>query len=309
MLHWVSGIAAALVASVVSVTPTSTDQPGMENAEVLKLDNERYERLTVPVTIDGEGPFDFMVDTGAQATVISDELAQQLQLFERSNATLVGMASRRPIETVAVDDIEVGSRNFSVATAPIVTKANIGSADGILGLDSLQDQRVLIDFDKNSISVADAQTLGGNSGYEIIVKARRQLGQLIITQAYIGGVKVAVLVDTGAQGTIGNMALLRKIRSSEHSTTELTDINGVKLGGSVRIARTLDIGRARMANLPVFFAESPTFHALGLDDEPALVLGMSELRLFRRVAIDFKSKRVLFDVPRAYTTGTILNHD
>jgi predicted aspartyl protease len=297
MLNWVSGVAAALVASVVSVTPSSTDQPGMENAEVLKLDNERYERLTVPVRIDGEGPFDFMVDTGAQATVISDVLAQQLQLFERRNATLVGMASRRPIETVAVDGIEVGSRNFSVATAPIVAQANIGSADGILGLDSLQDQRVLIDFDKKRISVADAQTLGGNSGYEIIVKARRQLGQLIITQAFIGGIKVAVLVDTGAQGTIGNMALLAKIRSKEHSTTELTDINGVRLSGSVRIARTLEIGRARMTNLPVFFAESPTFHALGLDDEPALVLGMSELKLFRRVAIDFKSKRVLFDVP------------
>ncbi len=298
MLNWVSGVAAALVASVVSVTPSSIDQPGMENAEVLKLDNERYERLTVPVRIDGEGPFDFMVDTGAQATVISDVLAQAARVVRAPQChALVGMASRRPIETVAVDGIEVGSRNFSVATAPIVAQANIGSADGILGLDSLQDQRVLIDFDKKSISVADAQTLGGNSGYEIIVKAHKRLGQLIITQAFIGGIKVAVLVDTGAQGTIGNMALLETIRSKEHSTTELTDINGVRLSGSVRIARTLEIGRARMTNLPVFFAESPTFQRARPRRRAGAGPGHERAKLFRRVAIDFKSKRVLFDVP------------
>ena len=45
------------------------------------------------------------------------------------------------------------------------------------------------------------------------------------------------------------------------------------------------------------FANSPTFHALDLSDEPALILGMSELKLFRRVAIDFKTRRVLFDLP------------
>jgi hypothetical protein len=50
-------------------------------------------------------------------------------------------------------------------------------------------------------------------------------------------------------------------------------------------------------NFPVLFADSRPFHTLGLADQPALILGMSELKLFRRVAIDFKTRRVLFDLP------------
>jgi predicted aspartyl protease len=304
MLNLIHGISALVAGAVAVAPPITLDHTlgldhAMADAEIIALQNERYERLTIPVRIDGAGPFRFMVDTGAQSTVISDELAQQLQLFDRQIATLVGMASRRQIETVALDGIELGTRFFNVARAPIVPQANIGSADGIIGLDSLQDQRVLIDFDKKQLSVADGRDLGGNSGYEIIVKARRQLGQLIITEASMGGIRVAVLVDTGAQGSIGNTALLKRLRSKEHSTSELTDINGVQLSGSIRVARSLQVGRARIENLPIFFADTPTFHALGLGDKPALVLGIDQLKLFRRVAIDFKSKRILFDVPNS----------
>jgi hypothetical protein len=45
------------------------------------------------------------------------------------------------------------------------------------------------------------------------------------------------------------------------------------------------------------FADSPLFHSLDLSEKPAIMLGMSELKLFRRVAIDFESRRVLFDLP------------
>lgn len=298
MLSLITGLATLVAANAAAVPPQDTLERGMESAEVLALRTDPYERLTVPVRIDGVGPFHFMIDTGAQATVLSYELAERLALSERGSATLVGMASRRPIETTPVDAMAVGNRSFSIARAPLVPRANIGAADGILGLDSLQDQRVLIDFDKNEISVANAEELGGNSGYEIIVKARRQLGQLIITQARLDGVRIAVLVDTGAQGSIGNLALLERLRTRDHSNTEITDINGVQMSGNIRLAKQLEIGRAQLNHLPVFFFDSPTFEAMGLHDQPALVLGMNELKLFKRVAIDFKTRRVLLDLPR-----------
>ena len=268
------------------------------NVEVLQLDRERYNRLTVPVTIGEHGPFDFMVDTGAQATVLSTRLADQLGLGERQSARLIGMASIRDIETASIDGLALGSRTFDIEIAAIVEQANIGGADGILGLDSLQDQRVLLDFRERTIAVADAETLGGNRGYDIIVRARDELGQLVITGANIDGVRVAVIVDTGAQRSIGNSALRDRLRGRNSGTMEMTDINGVQIDGNVRIARDMRIGRARMTNIPVAFVESPTFAALGLADQPAMVLGMNELKLFQRVAIDFRDRRVLFDLPR-----------
>ncbi len=303
-MSWHLLAAVAAVATQLVTVAAPAQQPAVPGAsevptiEVLELENERYRRMTVPVTIGGAGPFRFMLDTGAQATVVSRDLADRLALNDRRPAILVGMASRMPVETAAIEDVGLGSRLFYIRTAPVVEGANIGGADGILGLDSLQDQRVLLDFVKQEISVADAEVLGGNRGYEIVVRARERLGQLIITEARLDGIRVAVVVDSGAQGSIGNPALLQRFRRARNlGESEVTDINGVTLTGAVKLGSELQIDRARLQNIPIMFADSPTFHALGLSDEPALILGMEQLKLFRRVAIDFKTRRVLFDLP------------
>lgn len=297
-MSWRSIAAAVFAATLASASAAAPPPPDPE-LEVLEIDSERYDRMTVPVTIQGQGPYDFLIDTGAQATVLSRALADELQLFERKTATLVGMASVQQVETTPIEDFTLGSRSFYIRQAPVVEGAHIGEADGILGIDSLQDQRVLLDFAQRKIAVADAEQLGGNSGYEIVVKARERLGQMIITSARLDGVKVEVIVDTGAQSSIGNMALLERLRRNRKlADTEMTDINGITMGGVVRVAERLDLGRASVENFPILFADSRPFHTLGLADKPALILGMTELKLFRRVAIDFKTRRVLFDLPR-----------
>ena len=300
--HLLAAVAAVATQLVTAAAPAQqAPVPGVSeipDVEVLALESERYRRMTVPVTIGGEGPFRFMLDTGAEATVVSRALADRLALNDRKPAILVGMASRVPIETAEIYDVALGSRSFYIRSAPVVEGANIGDADGILGLDSLQDQRVLLDFVNGRISIADAADLGGNRGYEIVVKARRKLGQLIITEARLDGVRVNVVVDSGAQGSIGNPALQQRFRRSRHmGETELTDINGATMSGAVKLGEKLEIGRATLENIPIMFADSPTFHALDLSDQPALILGMEQLKLFRRVAIDFKTRRVLFDLP------------
>ena len=299
-MSWHPIAAAAVLATSLTGAAAQAPLPADPGVEVLAIERERFQRMTVSVTIQGQGPFDFMIDTGAQATVLSRALAERLQLNDRGSATLVGMASSKLVETTPIDDFTLGSRSFYIRQAPVVEGEHIGGADGILGLDSLQDQRVLLDFAKREIAVADAEQLGGNRGYEIVVKARERLGQLIITSARLDGVQVAVIVDTGAQGSVGNLALLDRLRRNRQlADTEMTDVNGHTLGGVVRVARQLKLGRANVQNFPILFADSRPFHAMGLAEEPALILGMSELKLFRRVAIDFKTRRVLFDLPRS----------
>lgn len=299
--HLLAAAAAAMTVTSTTSQPTAAPAADVEiaEAEVFELEGERYRRMTVPVTIGDEGPFRFMIDTGAQATVLSRALADRLELFDRETATLVGMASRRQVETTPIPGFALGTRRFDIQVAPVVEGAHIGSADGILGLDSLQNQRVLLDFVEQQIAVSDAESQGGNRGYEIVVKARERLGQLIITEARLDGIKVAVIVDTGAQGSVGNMALLERLRRKrEIGLVTMTDVNGQQMIGPAKLAETLTIGRAAVQNFVILFADAPPFHGLGLADEPALVLGMSELKLFRRVAIDFKTRKVLFDLPR-----------
>lgn len=298
-MHWPLLFAAAAIGAAAGTAEAPSipdDRPG----EVLALQPAADEQLTVPVTIEGKGPFRFTIDTGSQATVLSTQLADQLMLKDRKTALLVGMASSEAVETAFIPELSLGSRSFPIRIAPIVEPENIGGgADGILGTDSLQGQRVLLDFKKRQITVADARQLGGDRGFEIIVKARRKLGQLIITRATIDGVRTAVLIDTGSPGSVGNPALMGKLQGARQlGASTMTDVNGHAVRGRTFAARTLKIGRVAVNNFPITFADSPLFDVLGLEHEPALVLGMNELKAFKRVAIDFEQRRILFDVPR-----------
>lgn len=290
-----AGLASIATAVPLAGTLAVANQPP---AQVLKLQSAPNEELTVDVVIGGQGPFRFMVDTGSQATIVSTALADRLMLDTGHAATLVGMASSEPVRTASIPEFSLGDRSFPIRLAPIVEPENIGDADGILGIDSLQGQRVLLDFRKKQIAVADARNLGGDRGFDIIVKAHRKLGQLIITHASVDGVRTAVLVDTGSPGSVGNPALLRKLAADRPTGgTRMIDVNGNAVSGRTLEGQRLEIGRASINNFPITFADSPLFRVLGLTDEPALVLGMGELKLFKRVAIDFEQRRVLFDVP------------
>ncbi|WP_237453111.1 aspartyl protease family protein [Qipengyuania vulgaris] len=260
------------------------------------FDKDRYERMTVPVTIGGQGPYRFFIDTGAQATVVTRSVTEAISLAPSGRATLVAMGSTKTVDTVQIDELEFADRTFSGLTAALLEKEHIG-ADGILGLDSLQDLRVLIDFAADSMSVTDAREFGGNTGYEIVVRARAKLGQMIITDAKLDGVRTAVIIDTGAQNSMGNLALLKKLRKQANQEIESTDVHGVKVKSNLAVAERLVIGDMELQDIPIGFADSPAIDALGFAERPALILGMGNLRLFERVAIDFATRRVLFDLP------------
>ena len=269
-----------------------------EATEILALQEERNKRLTVPVLIEGAGPYNFMIDTGSQATAVTHEINESLGLNPKGTATLVGMASTRNVDLVEVESLKVGSHEVFDLVSPVLNKTHVG-ADGIIGLDSLQDFRVLIDFRDESIAVEDVTKLkNARRGFEIVVRARPQLGQLLITDAMVEGVKATVIIDTGAQASLANNALKDRIRAKRAQEVITTDVNGAELVGELSYVRSLTIEGLSLKNVPLAFADAPAFEALGLKDQPVLSLGMSHLKMFDRVAIDFSNQRILFDVPR-----------
>jgi predicted aspartyl protease len=298
MAYLFASFAGLLLATVVPAAAQDVEPAADEEASSQIVDSatDRFDRMTVPVTIDGQGPFRFMIDTGSQATVVTSSLRDRLALPSLGRATLVGMAAIRQVEVVRLNGLEFASRVFDGIHAPMLEEAHIG-ADGILGLDSLQELRVLIDFKKQTIAVNDSRALGGNRGYDIVVRARSKLGRLIITDALVDGVRTAVIIDTGAQSSMGNLALQRRLRSRRGSDVTTTDVTGATMTSPIGYARTIDIGRMQLTQLAIAYADAPAFAALGLSQKPAMVLGIGDLRELDRVAIDFAQRTVLFDLP------------
>lgn len=293
-------LSAAVLPALVTI-PVLVGQNGSHQAstvDVVAIETDRHDRMTVPVRVIEQGPFDFLIDTGAQNTVISKSLAARLALQPTARARLIGVAGTEMVDTVQLEQIDLGSRSYYSLLAPLLDGANIG-ADGILGLDSLQGQRVLMDFKNKLMAIDDARSLGGAKGFEIVVTARRRSGQLIMTDARIDGIKVDVVIDTGAETTIGNPALLAAFaRRRSHGTTTLHSVTGQSIEARIGFGRELKIDSMTLNNVLIAYADAPAFGALNLAKRPAILLGMRDLRSFDRVAIDFSTRQILFDLPR-----------
>lgn len=293
-------VANPLILGATTSSPGSHDAaPFVQPDAMTKViaDTDREDRLTIPVMLEGKGPYRFMIDTGSQATVVSTALAGSLGLTAGPQVTVVGVAGRRPAATARLDSLTYAEREVNGLTVPVLEGRHIG-ADGILGTDCLQGQRVLFDFTRNVIAIGDAAREQGSDGFEIIVRARRKAGRLIITVALIDGVRTQVIVDSGASGTIGNRALQRAMARHKPVTGgQVFSVTGEALPIDMGLARTFRIDKITLANLPIAFADAPAFEELDLAERPAILLGIAEMRAFKRVAIDFSSRKVLFDLP------------
>ena len=286
------------VASVVVPAPVI---PTETAADELALGKDYGGRMTVAVEIGGKGPYRFLVDTGSERTVISRQLAERLGLEVGQRTMLHSVVSANRVDTVLIPSMTVSKKTFSVIDAPALEASNIG-ADGMLGIDSLRAQKVMFDFKGKTMSISRASKRPeAVDPDEIVVRARSRNGRLIFTQARIDGQKVTVIVDTGSQVTIGNMALQRSLvrRGAWIAPDPATiqSVTGEKLYVQVALVDELELGGVNLKKLAVAFADSHIFRQLNLEDSPALLLGMNAMRAFDRISIDFAAKRVRFVLP------------
>lgn len=110
-----STVAVALLGLAIPSVAAEKDSSGVETPpapDIVQTSDDRFNRMTVPVTIGEKGTYRFMVDTGAQATVITHQLNERLQLNPTGRALIVGMASSKWADTVELDEISLGDRTF-----------------------------------------------------------------------------------------------------------------------------------------------------------------------------------------------------
>ena len=59
--------------------------------------------------------------------------------------------------------------------------------------------------------------------------------------------------------------------------------------------------------MPIAFADVPPFKLFGLADEPALLLGTDILETFRRVSLDFRARKVRFQLQPLHHDGVAIS--
>lgn len=272
----------------------------VDPAELLAF-AEYEQRMRVPVRVNGAGPFQFVIDTGAERTVISRQVATSLGLAAGPMVTIAAMSGVVPVPTARIPSLEIDAVPRALAIdAPQLEGPHLG-ADGLVGLDSLAGSALLIDFDNRVMHVQKSRRRQRAAAPdEIVVVAKSVMGRLIVTDARFAGKKINVVLDTGTAVSVGNTALLKLVEAKARAGTpiRIMSVTGAMMTADYRIVPRVSVGGIEVNTLPVAFADVPPFHRLKLDEKPALFLGMDAMKLFRQVRIDFPNREVRFLLPR-----------
>ncbi|HEX6860705.1 MAG TPA: retroviral-like aspartic protease family protein [Caulobacteraceae bacterium] len=288
----------------------------------LQTSFDAVRRMTVPTFIDKAGPYTFVVDTGANHSVMASELAAALTLPSGGRAAIHGIAGVDPAETVMVNRLTVGGLSSRRIRMPLLSRNFLG-AEGLLGVNVLEGRRAKLDFRHNTFSIASSKdlptaNLRGRATRlprpdldpsVVVVPARQRFGQLTIVDAEVEGVPVTAFLDSGAETTVGNLALRDAVLTREPGlraqilTVQLVSATGQTVGGELSSIPPLRLGGLRIGNLSCVFADLHTFRIWDLIDRPAILIGVDVMRHFESIELDFGRSLVTFTTPRAPAPG------
>lgn len=281
--------------------PADIEPPDDDRPSQVAMERDHSLRMLAPVMINGRGPYQFLVDTGANRSCVRRELAEELGLPAGPVAAVSTVAKRTLIPTVIIERLHVGERVQRKVKVPLLRMAGDAPADGVLGVDWLKGRRLLLDFKGKVLEIAAPRT-ESNAQNRVVVPARRRSGQLTLVDADSSGRKISALIDSGSEFTLGNAAMRKLVVETTRGRlpppvrVTMETVIGETFHGDLLYVPFMRLGGLTLGNVPVVFTESHVFKLWGLHDKPTVVLGMDLLSEFTAVALDFGRSTVRFDI-------------
>ncbi len=285
--------AAVAILSILSCwLPALAEEPTPALLFDSRTRTDRIGRLLVPVTINGQGPFRFVLDTGANRSVLTPQLAAHLGLTvsTANRLTMTGVTGSASVPTVDVEQIKVGEVELQDVQLPVAAGLS-EDVSGTLGVDALPDTRVSLDFASGRIQIRKAHRESLRDGFSRI-RGQCRFKHLLIVRASVGRIPVRAVVDTGSQFTLGNLALRAKLGFPEKlDPVRTTDVIGETLErqkGERRPVPAVRVGTLQSPTPSFIFGDFHVFKLWGLEQEPAIVMGMDMLSSLDTLIIDYQ---------------------
>jgi hypothetical protein len=270
-----------------------------QQPETIHGNAERDHRMTVSALINGKGPFRFLVDTGADRSVIAADVAAKLGLVSGANVVVQGISRSVPATTARLKSLEVGPIELKDVAIPVLSREWLG-ADGYLGLDVLNQRKVTFDFRHQMLTINRSQlTSRPVSSPDLVVHVSGSRGRLTAFDARVDDVPAAAFVDSGAETTIGNSRLFAELQKNgarylDNRIVPVTDVTGGSVPGRITSFSTIKMGAISFLRANLLICDLEVFDVWGLADRPALFIGMNFLGQTSAFSIDFGRKELHF---------------
>ena len=256
---------------------------------------DRIGRIWAPVLIDGKGPYRLVLDTGATRSAVTARTAEKLGSAPVESHTMLvrGFTGSALVPSIHAERLEVGELLIGPMNMPVLLDV-FGGAEGVLGIEGLRDVRILADFSHDQLIIARSHGQRAPRGFSV-VPLRVEHGGLLVADILVGHVRTKAVIDTGAQGTVGNLMLKNALMRRAPSDAQHTDIQGVTLdiqSGDIIPAPAITFGELTVRNVRVVFGDMYLFEHWSMTDEPALILGMDLLASFGVLIIDYNRQEL-----------------
>jgi predicted aspartyl protease len=254
---------------------------------------DRIGRIWAPVLIDGKGPYRLVLDTGATRSAVSARAALSLGNPPIASTVVTGFTGSAVMPTIHVNRLEVGELEIGPSDLPVLPDV-FGGAQGVLGIEGLQNKRIYADFGRDRLEITLSH--GERARADFTTVPLRIENGLLVADIMVGHVPTKAIIDTGAQGTIGNVALREALMRQRPSNAAHQEIIGVTLDvqtGDYLSAPDLNLGHKLLVKgARITFGDMYLFQHWKLTDKPALTIGMDLLGTFDVLVIDYNRKEL-----------------
>jgi hypothetical protein len=261
--------------------------------------------LTVGVALNGNGPYAFVVDTGADRTVIADDLVDPNGMARGDRVLVEGIIRSTATQTALVSRMRLGSTERHDLWVPTLPRQML-KADGFLGLDVLDGRKVTFDFKNHLLTIGSPRPYFSLAwfGGEERIKARGDSGHLRAVDCLVDGVRATAFLDSGAQVSACNSSLFAALkgRNAMQGTTGTVALSGVTGGvieGTLTSVDRIQLEDLNLTQCSLVVADFEIFKIWGLSHTPAVLIGMNLLRAFAKVSIDYRRRELSFELTKA----------
>jgi predicted aspartyl protease len=252
--------------------------------------------LSIRVMVNEKGPFRFVVDTGAERSVIAQDVAEALHLPSGKPVMVQGIVRAIPTGSVPVAELRFGNNVRDNLQMPVLPRQLL-QADGYLGLDAIGANRVVFDFKRQTLQIVPPLPSSwiDNTARETLITAPGDGGHLKAVACRVDSVAVIAFIDSGAEVSVGNEALRSALAQigpqyAGIRDIELTGITGGSSLGKVVKVETILFGNLEFSGCEIAVADLDVFKIWDLADTPALLIGLNFLRAFQTVSVDYTRK-------------------
>jgi predicted aspartyl protease len=304
----------ALAGTATAPTPPPDQQPSSPTLSreqsllfALPTTRDHIGRVVVQATVNGRGPFRFIVDTGATHSTITPDLVRTLGLKPSEAPTVIlnGITGTTQVSAVMLDKLQTGDLIIVGLLVPVVWAPIMAGADGIFGAAGLTEKSLSVDFQRNRVEISGGVQAAVRA-QALKIHAARVTHGLMVLAIQIGGVHAFAVIDTGSERTLGNLALRDALNERRRAGTvaQVTSVYGATAQvepGEIWRAPTIIIDSLRINDVEVVYGDFHVFKVWDMQEKPAIILGMDVLGTVGSLGIDFKNQLIYLTSSTAAT--------